>query len=117
MDIIHCGRMIKLKVTKRNGKIVEFDKNKIKMAVLKAFLETDGEETAFAKEKSREISNYVESLNKDMNVEEIQDIIVNKLMASSRKDVATKYVEYRFHCLNDYSLPYQTYNNQGHTAS
>ena len=40
--------MIKLKVTKRNGKIVEFDKNKIKMAVLKAFLETDGEETAFA---------------------------------------------------------------------
>ena len=85
-----------MKVTKRNGKIVEFDKNKIKMAVLKAFLETDGEETAFAKEKSREISNYVESLNKDMNVEEIQDIIVNKLMASSRKDVATKYVEYRY---------------------
>ena len=85
-----------MKVTKRNGKIVEFDKNKIKMAVLKAFLETDGEETVFAKEKSREISNYVESLNKDMNVEEIQDIIVNKLMASSRKDVATKYVEYRY---------------------
>ena len=31
-----------------------------------------------------------------MNVEEIQDEIVNKLMASSRKDVATKYVEYRY---------------------
>ena len=55
-----------MKVTKRNGKIVEFDKNKIKMAVLKAFLETDGEETTFAKEKSREISNYVESLNIDI---------------------------------------------------
>ena len=85
-----------LKVMKRNGKIVDFDKNKIKMAVLKAFLETDGEETIFAREKAREISNYIESLNKDMNVEEIQDIIVNKLMASSRKDVATKYVEYRY---------------------
>lgn len=85
-----------LKVTKRNGKIVDFNKNKIKMAVLKAFFETDGEETIFAREKAREISNYIESLNKDMNVEEIQDIIVNKLMASSRKDVATKYVEYRY---------------------
>ena len=74
--------MIKLKVTKRNGKIVEFDKNKIKMAVLKAFLETAGAETAFANAKSREISKYVESVNKDMNVEEIQDMIVNKLMAS-----------------------------------
>ena len=96
MDIIHCGRVMNLKVTKRNGKIVDFNKNKIKMAVLKAFFETDGEETIFAREKAREISNYVESLNKDMNVEEIQDIIVNKLMASSRKDVATKYVEYRY---------------------
>lgn len=85
-----------MKVIKRNGKVVNFDKNKIKVAVLKAFLEIDGEETSYAKEKAREISNYVESLNKDMNVEEIQDIVVNKLMASSRKDVATKYVEYRY---------------------
>lgn len=56
----------------------------------------DGEETQYAKEKAREIANYVESLNKDLHVEEIQDIVVNKLMASSRKDVATHYVEYRY---------------------
>ena len=31
-----------------------------------------------------------------MNVEDIQDIVVDKLMASTRKDVATKYVEYRY---------------------
>ena len=31
-----------------------------------------------------------------MTVEEIQDEVVNKLMASSRKDVAAKYVEYRY---------------------
>ena len=85
-----------MKITKRDGRKVDFDKNKIKLAVLKAFLEVDGEETSYAKEKAREIANYVESLNKDLSVEEIQDIVVNKLMASSRKDVATKYIEYRY---------------------
>ena len=83
-------------VIKRNGTKVPFDKNKIKIAISKAFIEADGEETSYAKEKAREISNYIESLNKNMDVEEIQDIIVNKLMSSSRKDVATKYVEYRY---------------------
>ena len=85
-----------INVIKRDGRKVSFDKNKIKLAILKAFLEVDGEETPYAKEKAREIANYVESLNKDLNVEEIQDIVVNKLMASSRKDVATKYIEYRY---------------------
>ena len=83
-------------VIKRDGRKVQFDKNKIKLAVLKSFLDVDGEESAYAKEKAREIANYIESLNKDFNVEEIQDIVVNKLMASSRKDVATHYVEYRY---------------------
>lgn len=85
-----------LEVTKRDGRQVQFDKNKIKIAVLKAFLEVDGEETPYAKEKAREIANYIESLNKDMSVEDIQDIVVNKLMSSSRKDVASHYVEYRY---------------------
>ena len=85
-----------MNVTKRDGRQVPFDKRKVKLAVLKAFLEVDGEETPYAKEKAREITNYVESLNKDMNVEEIQDIVVGKLMGSARKDVATKYIEYRY---------------------
>lgn len=85
-----------MNVIKRDGRKVPFDKNKIKLAVLKSFLDIDGEETVYAKEKAREIANYIESLNKDFNVEEIQDIVVNKLMASSRKDVATHYVEYRY---------------------
>ena len=85
-----------MNVTKRDGRHVPFDKRKIRLAVLKAFLEVDGEETPYAKDKAREIANYVESLNQDMSVEEIQDIVVNKLMASSRKDVAAHYVEYRY---------------------
>ena len=85
-----------MNVIKRDGKEMSFDKNKIRLAVLKAFIDMDGEETLYAKDKAREIANYIESLNKDFNVEEIQDIVVNKLMASSRKDVATHYVEYRY---------------------
>ena len=83
-------------VQKRDGRKVKFDKEKIKIAVLKAFIDVDGEETAYAKEKARDIANYIESLNKSMTVEEIQDHVVNKLMASTRKDIATKYVEYRY---------------------
>lgn len=85
-----------MNVTKRDGRQVPFEKNKVKLAVLKAFLEIDGEETPYAKEKARDIANYVESLDRDMSVEEIQDIVVNKLMSSSRKDVATRYIEYRY---------------------
>ena len=83
-------------VQKRDGRKVKFDKEKIKIAVLKAFIDVDGEETLYAKEKARDIANYIESLNKCMTVEEIQDEVVNKLMASTRKDVAAKYVEYRY---------------------
>lgn len=83
-------------VRKRDGRRIKFDKEKIKIAVLKAFLDVDGEKTGYAKDKAREIANHIESLNKNMSVEEIQDEIIGKLMASSRKDVATKYVEYRY---------------------
>lgn len=82
-------------VQKRDGRKVKFDKDKIKIAVLKAFIDVDGEETAYAKEKARDIANYIESLNKSMTVEEIQDHVEEKLMASNRKDVAKKYIIYR----------------------
>ena len=85
-----------MNVIKRDGREVEFEKEKIRLAVSKAFFSVDGEETSYAKDKSREIANYIESLDKDLDVEEIQNIVVNKLMASSRKDVATHYVEYRY---------------------
>ena len=39
-------------ITKRDGRKVEFDKNKIKVAILKAFIDVDGEETLYAKEKA-----------------------------------------------------------------
>ena len=85
----------RLTVIKRDGRKAKFDKDKIKVAVLKAFIDVDGEETTYAKEKARDIANYIESLDKDMSVEEIQDVVEEKLMASNRKDIAKAYIIYR----------------------
>lgn len=84
-----------MKVFKRDGRKVDFDKAKIRESVQKAFNEVDGEITPHAKDKAAEIARYVESLDKDMDVEEIQNIVEDKLMASNRKDVARAYIIYR----------------------
>ena len=83
-------------IYKRDGRKADFSKDKIKIAVLKAVADVDGEETAYAKEKAREIANYIESLDKDLNVESIQNIVEEKLMSSNRKDVARAYVRFRY---------------------
>ena len=85
-----------LNVVKRDGRVVNFDENKIVDAVLKAFKDTDGEITLAAKSKAKEIGNYVKGLSKDqLSVEDIQDIVEEKLMLSKRKDVAKAYIIYR----------------------
>ena len=84
-----------MKVIKRDGRMVLFDSSKIVNAVLKAFEEEDDDITSAAEDKAWEIANYVKNLNKDLKVEEIQDIVEKKLMASNRKDVAKSYIIYR----------------------
>lgn len=84
-----------MNVIKRDGRSVEFDKEKIKQAVLAAFVEAEDEVTTYARDKAAEIARYVESLNKDMTVEEIQTIVEDKLMASNHKDVARAFIVYR----------------------
>lgn len=82
-------------VTKRDGRKQKFNNEKVVNAIQSAFKQIDGEITKQAIDKSKEIAKYIESLNKTMTVEEIQDIVENKLMASSRKDVAKEYILYR----------------------
>lgn len=83
-------------VRKRDGRDVPFDKQKIRNAVLAAFASVDGEESAYAKDKACDIARYIESLCKNLSVEEIQDIVEDKLMASNRKDVAKAYIKFRY---------------------
>ena len=85
-----------VKVTKRNGDIVDFDKRKIKSAILKAFISVDGDISDYANTIANRISDYVESLNKNMTVEEIQDVVVNELMNYNNKEVSIAYIEYRY---------------------
>lgn len=84
-------------VTKRNDNKVEFNKDKIVKAVLKAFIEVypDGV-TDDMQLCAHKIADEVAANNSDMSVEDIQNIVVRKLMASKYKDVAKVYVEYRY---------------------
>lgn len=85
-----------MKVIKRDGRTVEFNKDKIKNAILKAYNDIDkNSENNNAKAKASEIANHISNMGKDMCVEDIQDIVEEKLMASNRKDVARAYILYR----------------------
>ena len=86
-----------MQVTKRDGRIVQFNKDKIIQALQKAFIEIDKEITEDSKQKIEQIAQSIEkeNENKELNVEEIQDIIEKKLMSSNRKDVAKIYILYR----------------------
>ncbi len=85
-----------MKVIKRDGRLAEFSREKIKNAVLAAFNDVDGEVTQEAKNKASDIASYISGLQEEkMPVEKIQDIVEEKLMASKRKDVAKAYIIYR----------------------
>ena len=83
-------------VIKRDGREKKFNSSNICSAIGKAFIEVDGEINDNAKAIIDRIANQISELNKDkISVEDIQDIIENKLMQSSRKDVAKAYILYR----------------------
>ena len=80
-----------MNVTKRDGRKVEFNKNKIINAISQAMMRCEKEDIKLCEK----IANEIENQNKDFTVEEIQDIVEKKLMASSYKDVAKEYILYR----------------------
>ena len=91
--------MNKIKIQKRDGRIVDFDQNKIIDAILAAFKEVDGELTDYAYIKAGNIADYIEHYSKEKNktlsVEEVQDLVESGLMSTKRKDVAKAYILYR----------------------
>lgn len=83
-------------IIKRDGRQEEFCCDKVINAVTKTFIEVDGEMTEESSAIVDKIANEVANIKKQkMTVEEIQDIVEQKLMASSRKDVAKCYILYR----------------------
>ncbi len=84
--------MIK-RVIKRDGRIVEFNNQKIVAAILKAMAVTEqGEDIILAAQIADKISKNEKS---EMSVEEIQDCVEMELMNSPRKETAKRYIAYR----------------------
>ena len=85
-----------MKVIKRDGRIVEYDRSKIKIAIEKANNEVTKSEKATEKD-IKSIIQYIEELNKKrILVEDIQDIIEQKLMELGRYELAKRYIVYRY---------------------
>ena len=85
-----------MKVIKRDGRAVDYDKEKIVVAIEKANNEVRAKERA-TKEDIKGIVNYIEELDKKrMLVEDIQDIIEEKLMELQKFELAKKYIVYRY---------------------
>ncbi len=88
-----------MKIIKRNGQEAIFDRAKIECAVGKANEEMDD----FAKISHEEISALAADVEKECNhmgrsvsVEEIQDMVEDRLMAKNKFSLARKYITYRY---------------------
>ncbi len=83
-----------LKVEKRNGMIVDFQEDKIEIAITKAMKETDkGADELVAKKIAQAALGEFKELGK-VNIEQIQDFVEVELM-KARPDAAKKYIIYR----------------------
>ena len=85
-----------MQVIKRDGTSVDFDQEKIRIAVGKANNEVARKDRA-TKEEIEEIISYIEDLHKRrILVEDIQDMIEEKLMEFDKYNLARKYITYRY---------------------
>ena len=85
-----------MKVIKRDGRVVDYDRNKIIVAIQKANAEVDKNEQV-NEEKIDSIVAGIENKHVDnMMVEDIQDMIEQKLMSEGKFELAKKYIIYRY---------------------
>ncbi|MCC5791702.1 MAG: ribonucleoside-diphosphate reductase subunit alpha [Legionellaceae bacterium] len=94
-----------LKTIKRNGKVVSFDENKIKIAITKAFIAVEGSNAAASNRIHQQIDDISSQITKTfkrrlpsggtVHIEDIQDQVELALMRSSHHKVARSYVLYR----------------------
>ncbi len=85
-----------MKVVKRDGRIVDYDGMKIIMAVKKANCETAAKDQ-ITEQKVQEIEQHIAGLpRKEIQVEEIQDLIEHSLVQEQKYELAKKYIIYRY---------------------
>ena len=85
-----------MKIIKRDGTIVDYNSDKIRTAIGKANNEVSKKEKV-TEEQINNIITYIEDLKKSrILVEDIQDIIEQKLMEIGKYQLAKKYITYRY---------------------
>ncbi|MCR4581611.1 MAG: anaerobic ribonucleoside-triphosphate reductase [Bacilli bacterium] len=85
-----------MKIIKRDGCVVDYCPEKIEVAISKANAEVLEEERV-TDVQIRNIIKHIEGLNKKrMLVEDVQDIIENRLMALGKFELAKAYIKYRY---------------------
>ena len=87
-----------MKIIKRNGSEVDFDLNKIVVAVTKANAACEKQELTASQiqETAEEVEFKTVKANRALSVEEIQDIVEDQIMAQGAFEVARRYVRYRY---------------------
>ena len=95
----------RLRVIKRNGKVVAFEEDKIKVAVTKAFLAIESGNAAASDRIHKKVNQITESVIEvferrmpsggTLHIEEIQDQVELQLMRSEELEVARSYILYR----------------------
>ena len=89
-----------LNVIKRNGDVVEFNADKIQTAIEKAIQEVRPNDRSAKADCKMVTQNVIHRIRdreiKQINVEDIQDIVEQELMKSGMKDVAKAYITYRY---------------------
>jgi len=82
-----------MQIVKRDGREIGFQKGKIVEAIVKSMNET---KKGIDVDLANKISESISKINKEnLSVEDIQDLVEQKLMKSNRKDVAKQYISYR----------------------
>lgn len=85
-----------MKVVKRDGRQVEYDRGKIAIAIQKANAEVDPREQVNDDQIEKIIASIENRGYETMQVEDIQDIIEQKLMAERKYTLAKTYIIYRY---------------------
>ena len=95
----------KIRVIKRNGKVVSFEEEKIKVAIMKAFLAVEGGTAAGSSRIHEEVDQMAQDIIEvfkrrmpsggTIHIEEIQDQVELQLMRNEHHKVARTYVLYR----------------------
>ena len=85
-----------MKVIKRDGSTVDFDRSKIAVAIAKANNAVD-EPYRITEEKIEEIVSTIETMHRQrVLVEDIQDMVESRLMEAGKYELAKTYIIYRY---------------------